>query len=192
MKNTSLVVLCFLLLALPAFFLSCRSGSKRIIIASATDQQKKIDSLTAVLHQNEEEQKKQKQASENRQAALALVAERNLLPSRIQTDKPSFTRVALGGFQDIHFNLFNNAPYKLDQVTVKVHYFKASGVEIKTELVTVPDVLPGSKRIVNAPDYLDAGTYLTVSIQSAVSKAINLCYDADAVPADEKDPFKCR
>jgi hypothetical protein len=159
--------------------------------ASFADQ-KKIDSLTDLIKQKEETDKKQNEEREKQEKIKSLIDERNGIFSKVVADKPSFTPVTFGGFRNIRFNLFNDFNYKLDQVILKVHYLKANGREIKSEILILSDIPANSRKILTAPDYLAAGSYLNVSLETVLCKSISLCYYNTGDSIATNDPYKCQ
>lgn len=173
-----------------SLLLSCGSSNQETRVASATSQQKQIDSLTNVINQKTEVEEKKKIAAAR---SLALIEERSKLFSLVTTDKPAYDPVSLGGFKNISFHLFNDYNYPLEQVILNVHYIKANGKYIKTEQIIVTNIAAKSRQQLTAPDYTLAGTYLKISIESVLCKAINLCYyESHNLSMNDRDPFKCK
>src|SRR5437762_9636734 len=79
--------------------------------------------------------------------------ERNSVLKKVITEKASFKPLIFGGFKDIRFDFFNNYPYKLEEVILKVHYIRADGSEIKSETKILKDVASNSRVALTAPDY---------------------------------------
>ena len=121
----------------------------------------------------------------------AAVDERNAVLKKVTTDAPTFKPQFLGGFKDIKFNFFNNYPYKLEQVILKVHYIREDGSEIKTEAKILKDVGPNSKLALTAPDHNTTGKKLKVTIEAVQCRAISLCFYSSE-PAKSMDPYRCR
>jgi hypothetical protein len=176
-----------ILIPMSLLIISCNSGSKK-----QDDKQKQIDSLTNALNKRQEEDRQEQEAKGERQKLNAVINERNEVLSKVTTDQPAFDAVTLGGFKNIRFNFFNDYKYELEQVILKVHYIKADRItEIKTETIILNNIAANSRQALNAPDYTAAGTYLTVTIETVLCKAIDLCYYSSK-DITGKDPFKCK
>jgi hypothetical protein len=166
---------------------SCQTSANN---PQSTDKQKKIDSLINVIGEKEKVEKKQ--INGDIANAVVYAKERKDLFKKVTTDEPAYRPVSLGGFTNIHFNLFNDYNYKLDQVILKVHYIKANGIEVHSETIIETDMAPNSHRNISAPDYTIAGRMLIVTIESVLCKAIDLCYYGNGDSVALNDPYKCR
>jgi len=119
------------------------------------------------------------------------VDERNAVLKRVTADAPTFKPQFLGGFKDIKFNFFNNYPYRLEQVILKVHYIREDGSEIKAEAKILKDVAANSRLALTAPDHNTTGKKLKVTVEAVQCREISLCFYSSE-PAKSMDPYRCR
>jgi hypothetical protein len=117
--------------------------------------------------------------------------ERNAVLKKVTTDAPTFKPQFLGGFKDIKYNFFNNYPYRLDQVILKVHYIREDGSEIKAEAKILKDIAANSRLALTAPDHATTGKKLKVTIEAVQCRAIELCF-YNSETAKSGDPYRCR
>jgi len=117
--------------------------------------------------------------------------ERNGVLKKVVTDKASFKPLFLGGFKDIKFNFFNNYPYRLEEVILKVHYIREDGSEIKAETKILKDIAPNSKLALTSPDHASGGKQLKITIEAVQCRAIDLCFYSSE-PAEGIDPYRCK
>jgi len=124
------------------------------------------------------------------------VDERNAVLKKIFTDKPVFKPLLFGGFKDIKFNFFNNYPYALEEVILKVHYIREGGSEIKAETRILKDVAANARMALTAPDNPSGGKQLKVTVEAVRCRAIDLCfYSSESSNPDshrDSDPYRCR
>ena len=124
------------------------------------------------------------------------VDERNAVLKKIFTDKPVFKSLLFGGFKDIKFNLFNNYPYRLEEVILKIHYIREGGSEIKAETRILKDVAANARMPLTAPDNPSGGKQLKVTVEAVQCRAIDLCfYSSEPANPDshrDSDPYRCR
>ncbi len=139
---------------------------------------------------------KEEPVNNESQENYATADERNAVLKKVTTDAPTFKPQFLGGFKDIKYNFFNNYPYRLDQVILKVHYIREDGSEIKTEAKILKDVAPNSKLALTAPDHATTGKKLKVTVEAVQCRAIALCfYSSESGNPDshrDGDPYRCR
>jgi len=121
----------------------------------------------------------------------AAIDERNAVLKKVTTDAPTFKPQFLGGFKDIKFNFFNNYPYRLEQVILKVHYIREDGSEIKAEAKILKDVAANSRLALTAPDHNTTGKKLKVTVEAVQCREISLCFYSSE-PAKSMDPYRCR
>jgi len=119
------------------------------------------------------------------------VDERNAVLKKVFTDKPLFKPLLFGGFKDIKFNFFNNYPYRLDEVILKVHYIREGGSEIKAETRILKDVAANTKMTLTAPDHPSTGKQLKITVEAVQCRAIDLCFYSSGT-AKSSDPYRCR
>jgi len=171
------------------------SGVKEI--ASKKNEQK--NNVTE--DQKDHERKKTDSIRDNNVPAVAgensgAVDERNAVLKKIFTDKPVFKSLLFGGFKDIKFNLFNNYPYRLDEVILKIHYIREGGSEIKAETRILKDVAANARMPLTAPDNPSGGKQLKVTVEAVQCRAIGLCfYSSEPANPDshqDRDPYRCR
>ena len=119
------------------------------------------------------------------------IDERNAVLKKVVADKASFKPLFLGGFKDIKFNFFNNYPYRLEEVILKVHYIREDGSEIKAETKILKDIAPNSKLALTSPDHASSGKQLKITIEAVQCRAIDLCFYSSE-PAGSTDPYRCK
>jgi hypothetical protein len=107
-----------------------------------------------------------------------------------------FKPLLFGGFKDIKFNFFNNYPYALEEVILKVHYIREGGSEIKAETRILKDVAANARMALTAPDNPSGGKQLKVTVEAVRCRAIDLCfYSSESSNPDshrDSDPYRCR
>ena len=157
-----------------------KKEQKNVVLADEKDHEgKKGDDVTNDI------------VKEDQHENYAAVDERNAVLKKVVTDKPSFKPLFLGGFKDIKFNFFNNYPYRLEEVILKVHYIREDGSEIKAETKILKDVAPGSRLALTAPDHTSGGKQLKLTIEAVQCRAIDLCFYSSE-PAKSSDSYRCR
>ena len=116
---------------------------------------------------------------------------RNAVLKKVVTDAPTFKPLLFGGFKDIKFNFFNNYPYRLEEVILKVHYIREDGSEIKAETRILKDIAPNSRLALTSPDHTSGGKKLKITVDAVQCRAIDLCYYSSE-PDKSTDPYRCR
>jgi hypothetical protein len=156
-----------------------KKEQKNVVLADEKEHEaKKVDDVTNDIKDDQPE-------------GYAAIDERNAVLKKVVTDKPSFKPLLFGGFKDIKFNFFNNYPYRLEEVILKVHYIREDGSEIKAETKILKDVGPGSRLSLTAPDHTTSGKELKLTVEAVQCRAIDLCFYSSE-PAKSIDPYRCR
>ena len=157
-----------------------KKGQKSSVLANEKDQaDKKDDDVTDDIVKNDQ--------PENH----GTIDERNAVLKKVVADKAGFKPLFLGGFKDIKFNFFNNYPYRLEEVILKVHYIREDGSEIKAETKILKDIAPNSKLALTSPDHASGGKQLKITIEAVQCRAIDLCFYSSE-PAEGIDPYRCK
>ena len=182
----------FALAAVIIAMASCGSAATETRVLRETSAQQAMilaDSATRTITKKEKEGKDIPKKSEEENQELA--RQRNAVRSSITVEGLKFKRVLLGGFKNIRFNLYNRYNHHVDQVMLTVHYIRANGTEAHSASQTVRNIGAHVKMPVKAPDYTSAGMSLKVTIETVVSKEIDLCYDSNREKFSA-DPYRCK
>ncbi|MEO8405351.1 MAG: hypothetical protein ABI480_12170 [Chitinophagaceae bacterium] len=118
-----------------------------------------------------------------------LRAIRNSWTSWIFINNAHYTYTAFGSAEPLDIPIQNNSDYIIDEVIVAIRYGKSSGVTVKTENVTINNILPHSIKTAHAPATLQ-GVSVDTDITEVVSRGLQFCYPSGS--GSVGDPYYCQ
>jgi hypothetical protein len=141
-----------------------------------------VDSAVGSVAPSESERLKElEQKEQERQAANEALTKKNMEYrnnwSKYITHSTNHYRVdSWGGIYDLLISVTNNTERILDEVTVKVSYYKENGSLYTEQEVALYNVQPNGSKTVAVPD-VSRGTRIETEISSISSRAMHFCYN---------------
>lgn len=97
----------------------------------------------------------------------------------------------LGGVKDIKAIVSNDTEFPLDNVVVKVEYFRSNGKLFKTEQITLSNIKAKTSKSVSAPESR-RGMSLKIKLERITSQGMNFCWSSTKkVEPGNNDPYQC-
>jgi hypothetical protein len=100
---------------------------------------------------------------------------RNSWTSYIFINNAHYTYTVFGNVEPLDIPIQNNSDYIIDEVIIAIRYSKSPGGTVKTENVTINNILPHSIKTVHAPPALQ-GVAVDTDITEVVSRGLQLCF----------------
>lgn len=109
----------------------------------------------------------------------------------ISATNSNYAYSKLGGISDLSIVVNNNTDYPLDEVTVRVTYFKTGGGIWKTKNETLYNIPAYSEKKQPLPD-VSRGRTVKVNVLTITSRKMNFCYNSGKKTGTAADPYFCR
>ena len=98
----------------------------------------------------------------------------------------------LGGITGLVIHVNNKSERIIDEVVVKVTYYKSDGTIFETKDIRFNNIQPNSQDQVKVPN-TQRGTKVTSEISKVTSRAHQFCYNnSSSIPKTQADPWFCK
>ncbi len=147
--------------------------------------------------QSEAQKAAQKKIDDEKKRQLALQAAAAAKEKDYRNNWPNY--ISLGdlnyqandnGISPFDVPVHNSTNAMLDKVTVRVDYIKKDKKTLKSEILTIYNIAPGSTGVANAPEYRRVNNiHVQAFITSVTSRKLHFCFPMNNGNAD--DPYFC-